>query len=220
MKKPIVIFGAGGFGREVLQLIDDINEGQPTWHCVGFIVDASYDDKSTIHGLSILGDTEWLVSNPDIHVVVAVGSSSARWRITNLIKTKCKNKFATLVHPRAWIGKKVEIGCGSIICAGALITTDIIIGEHVHVNIGSTIGHDTIIYDYVTLNPGVNISGNVVLHKGVEMGTGSIAIPRCKIGEWSTIGAGSVILKSIKDNSVAVGVPSRVIKEMTFNWYK
>jgi sugar O-acyltransferase (sialic acid O-acetyltransferase NeuD family) len=220
METRIAIFGAGGFGREVLQLIRDINESRPIWSCVGFIVDSGFESQSMISGLPILGNTAWLEANPDVHVVVAIGSSAVRWRIAHQIRTHCKNNFAVLVHPRAWVGKNVEIGAGSIICAGSLITTDIKISEHVHVNIGATIGHDAVLGDFVTLNPSVNVSGNVILNDGGEIGTGSIIIPGCTIGEWSVIGAGSVVTKSIKDNCTAVGIPARMIKERPCGWHK
>jgi sugar O-acyltransferase (sialic acid O-acetyltransferase NeuD family) len=218
MEKRIVIFGAGGFGREVLQLIRDINRIHRTWNCLGFIVDSSFNDRSSIHGLPILGGSEWLANNPDVQIIVAVGSSSDRWRITNRIRSQCDNSFAVLIHPRAWVGDNVEIGCGSVVCAGALITTDIKIAQHVHVNIGSTVGHDAQLGNFVTLNPSVNISGKVTLHTGTEVGTGSVVIPACTIGEWSIIGAGSVVTKSIKENCTAVGAPARIIKERTSGW--
>lgn len=218
MENRIAIYGAGGFGREVLQLICDINVLQPTWTCVGFIVDSGFTSQSLVHGLPILGGIDWLEANPDIDVVVAVGSSSARFKIAKNIRNRCHNNFATLVHPRAWIGENVEVGAGSIICAGALITTDIEISEHVQVNIGSTIGHDAVLGEFVTLNPSVNVSGNVTLREGVEVGTGSIIIPGCVVGEWSIVGAGSVVTKAIKENCTAVGAPARVIKERSLGW--
>ena len=220
MLKPIAIFGAGGFGREVLQLIKDINEPLPVWSCVGFIVDRGFEDKSSVHGLPILGGTDWLAENSNVHIIVAVGSSSARWRIVDQIRSQCKNSFAVLVHPRAWVGRNVELGVGSVICAGAMITTDIKISQHVHVNIGSTIGHDATLGNFVTLNPGVNISGNVTLHDGVEIGTGSVVIPGCSVGPWSIIGAGAVVTRSITENCTAVGNPARVIKGRVDGWQK
>lgn len=220
MEKQIAIFGAGGFGREVLQLIRDINESRPTWSCAGFIVDSGFESQSSVSGLPILGDATWLEMNPDVQVVVAVGSPAARWRIVHQIRNQCTNSFAALIHPRAWVGKNVQIGAGSVICAGALITTDIKIFEHVQVHVGCTIGHDAVLDDFVTLSPSVNVSGNVKLNTGGEVGTGSIIIPGCTVGEWSIIGAGSVVTKSIKANCTAVGGPARVIKERPSGWQK
>jgi acetyltransferase-like isoleucine patch superfamily enzyme len=110
------------------------------------------------------------------------------------------------------------LGSGTIVCAGTLITTDIRIGAHVHVNIGATIGHDSVLDDYVTVNPGVHLSGNVTVREGVELGTGSVVVPKCEIGAWAIVGAGSVVTKPIPADTTAVGAPAKVIKERSAGW--
>lgn len=220
MRKRLVIFGAGGFGREVLQVVRDINEVAPVWDCVGFLVDAKYAKEGMVQGLPVLGDITWLSRNPDVWVVIGVGSPAAKREITQRIRSHYGNPFATLIHPRAWVGGQVSVGEGSILCAGSLITTDIGIGKHVHVNIGATIGHDAVLDDYVTLNPSVNVSGNVRLEEGVEVGTSSVLIPWVTVGSWSIIGAGSVVTKGLPPNITAVGTPAKVIKERVPGWHE
>lgn len=220
MLKRLVIFGAGGFGREVLQLVRDINEVAPTWNCDGFLVDARYAKGGYVQGLPILGDLAWLRQNPEVHIAIAVGAPASKREIVMRIRRDFENPFATLVHPRAWVGQHVVVGEGSILCAGSLITTDIRIGSHVHVNIGATIGHDAILDDFVTLNPSVNVSGNVRLEEGVEVGTSSVLIPKSVVGAWSIIGAGSVVTKSLPSNVTAVGTPAKVIKERVSGWHE
>jgi len=222
MEQRIAIFGAGGFGREVVQLIRDINgqhaTGQRRWSCAGFVVDSGLLGQAQVAGLPVLGDIDWLAANPDVLVVVAVGAPAARRRITRRIEARCPNVFATLVHPRAWVGDHVEVGAGSVICAGALVTTDIHIGAHVHVNIGCTVGHDAVLDDFATLNPSVNVSGNVRIHEGTEVGTGSVIIPGCTLGHWAIVGAGSVVTRPVPENVTVVGSPARVIKERAPGW--
>ncbi len=219
--KRIVFFGAGGFGREVLQVVRDINRSQPeTWNPIGFIVDSEYNPPPTVQDLPVLGGVEWLRQNEDVYVVVCVGSPAQKRKIVKKIVSDFGNPFATLVHPRAWLGDNVRLGCGTVICAGSLITTDIQIGDHVHVNLGSTIGHDAELKDFVTLNPSVNISGNVTLQEGVEVGTGSVIIPHAHIGAWSIIGAGSTVVKPLSENITAVGSPARVIKIRPPGWHE
>ena len=218
MEKRIAIFGAGGFGREVLQVIRDINSLQPTWSCVGFLVDPDFDHPAHVAGLPVLGSIDWLAANPDVWVVVAIGSPAGRWQVTGRIRQHCPNRFATLVHPRAWLGDRVHLGEGTIVCAGALVTTDIRICDHVQVHVGCTIGHDAELRDFVTLTPRVNVSGNVLIQEGTEVGAGAVIIPKCVIGHWAVVGAGTVITRSLQDNVVAVGVPARVVKERQPGW--
>ena len=217
-RKPLVIFGAGGFAREVLQIALDINEIAATWQVLGFIVD-SCNSTQPVHDLAVLGGIEWLVEHPKAHVVIAVGSSNARHRILKAIRANAPNPFASLIHPRAWVGRHVAVGAGTVICAGALVTTDICIGQHVPVNIGATVGHDAVLSDFVTLNPGVSVSGNVTLAEGVEVGTGSVLIPHAHVGSWSVLGAGTVVTKPLDANVTAVGSPARVIKVRAGGWH-
>jgi len=221
LENDIVIYGAGGFGREVLQIIRDINSASknPIWNPVGFLVDQEYVKDDLVNGLPILGSADWLKDNCDAKIVVALGSPSLRRRVSEKLERIAGNCFATIIHPRAWIGEFVQIETGSIICAGTLITTNIQIGRHVHVNIGSTIGHDAVLCEYSTLNPSVNISGNVRIGAGCEIGTGSILIPHSNIDEWSIIGAGSVVTKSLPANITAVGAPAKVIKQRESGWH-
>lgn len=223
MAQSIAIFGAGGFGREVFQIILDINAQnpeKPVWMTEGFLVDPEYVGVK-VQGLPTLNALEWLRAHPATQVVVAVGSSVQRRRIVEKIKAASSNTlFATLVHPRAWIGRGVKLGDGCVVCAGSLLTTDIGLGDHVHVNIGATIGHDAALADYVTLNPSVNVSGNVKIGEGCEIGTGSVLIPQLSVGQWSIAGAASVITKSVPANVTVVGAPAKVIKERVPGWHE
>lgn len=221
MKKPIVIYGAGGFAREVLQIVLDINatSDSPVWEPLGFVVDSAFAGAVSVQGFPVLGGPDWLAQNPAAHVVIAIGSPAAKRRISSEIKATSDNPFASLVHPRAWLGRNVQMGQGSIVCAGCLVTTDIQIGDHVHVNIGCTIGHDAELKNFVTLNPSVNVSGNVQIGAGTEVGTGSILIPHGNVGDWSIVGAGALVTKPLPSNVTAVGSPARVIKNRPMNWH-
>lgn len=216
--KKIAIYGAGGFGREVLQIILDINERQLEWDFKGFVVDPEFATQSDVSGYPVHDVTQWLDANPDAFVAVAIGSSADRMKAVSRVSGWGHQNFATLLHPCAWVGRGVEIGRGSIICAGCQITTDIKINDHVHINIGTTIGHDAELREYVTTNPNVSISGGAILEAGVEVGTGSVVLPGRRIGCWSILGAGTVVTSDIENNATAVGVPAKVIKRRPEGW--
>ena len=143
--KKIAIFGAGGFGREVKWLIDDINEKKPAWNFIGYFD----DDLSKIKNIELkmlLGGTDELNAwKEDISLVFAIGNPVVKRKIIQKIKNPVIN-YPVLVHPNVYMSKNnVEIGEGTIICASTLITVDIKIGKHVIVNLCCTIGHDTMI---------------------------------------------------------------------------
>lgn len=219
MTQPIVIFGAGGHGREILQIIRDINAVRPTWQFTGFLVDEAFAGAAAATGLQILGDISWLAAHPDVHVVVALGPPAARRRVVQRIRARHANPFPVLVHPRAWIGAGVVLQEGAVVCAGAMLTTDIRIGAHAHVNVASTIAHDAVLEDFATLGPGVHLAGHVRLGEGVELGTGCVVIPGCSVGSWARVGAGAVVTAAVADDSTVVGVPARPVSSRPPGWH-
>lgn len=211
--KDLYIIGAGGFGREVAWLVERINEIEPTWNLKGFI-----DDNTAIHGslqddYSVIGGCDYLMNiTQEVWVVCAVGSAKIRKKIIEKLKNYANVKFATLIDPSVMRSERVDIGEGSIICAGTIITVDISIGSHVIINLDCTIGHDDIIHDFVTIYPSVNVSGNVVVGECAELGTGMQIIQGKSIGRESIIGAGAVVIRDIPEKCTAVGSPAKPIK--------
>lgn len=211
--KNIVICGAGGFGREVAWLIENINRVKPEWNLMGFIDNTPELYGKIINGYPVLGNDDWFNSiNDIIYTVCAVGSSKGKKSWTDRIYQKENVRFATLVDPYARISDLVDIGEGTIICAGSIITVNISIGRHVIINLDCTVGHDAVIDDYCTINPSVNVSGNVHIGTVTEIGTGSNIVQKVNIGMNSVIGAGSVVTKDIPDYCTAVGIPAKPIR--------
>lgn len=207
----IVIYGTRGVARELHQIIDDIAAKGCTLSCLGFLVDHDYCDATVVHDLPVFGDADWLAGAPDVLVSVGIGRTEPRHRIVQDIETRFGPRFLTLQHPRAWVGGRVTIGIGSVLCAGSLVTTDIIIGRHVQLHIGCTIGHDTSIGDFVTVAPGANISGRVTIGVGTFVGAGAVVLPDVTVGSWVMIGAGAVVTKDVPDRATVVGVPARIV---------
>jgi sugar O-acyltransferase (sialic acid O-acetyltransferase NeuD family) len=219
--QDIVIFGTGGFAREVHQLIEDINAAAPQWRCLGFLDGDATRHGQQIHGLPVLGGPEFMAgaAGAQAQLVIAVGNPAVRRKIAAAIGAAGHGRFATLIHPRAWVGNRVAVGQGTMLCAGVLVTTDIAIGEHAIINIGSTVGHDARIGNFVTIAPTVNVSGAVEVGEGVDLGTGSTVIQGKRIGAWSIVGAGSVVVKDIEPNVTVVGAPAKMIKSRDSGWH-
>jgi sugar O-acyltransferase (sialic acid O-acetyltransferase NeuD family) len=212
--RDIVIYGGGGFAREVLQVLLDINAQQPTWKILGFLVDKDYREESVIQGLPVLGGAEWLAGKAGHAVVVANGESHHRLAMVERLDAIAEFDFPVLIHPRAWLGRNIKLGPGCIVCAGVAMTTDIYAGMHVNINVNATVGHDCRFEDFATVSHGVNVSGNVRVGEGVELLAGSVVIPHVKFGSWSKLAAGAVALSDIPPQSLAVGAPARVVKQL------
>jgi sugar O-acyltransferase (sialic acid O-acetyltransferase NeuD family) len=217
--QDVAIIGAGGFGREVLDIFDAINQIKTTFNVIGFIVDPQYASKIiSINDKPVLGGIDWLEKKRRIKVICAIGEPKSRFQVV-MRAMKAGVQFCSIVHPTAIITRWVTIGVGSVIAAGCILTNKIVIGNHVHINLDCTIGHDVIINDFTTLSPGVHVSGKVKLNEGCYIGTGSNIIDNKEIGTWSVIGAGSTIINNVPSNTTVVGVPGKVVKTRTGGWH-
>lgn len=208
--KDIVIIGAGGFGREVAWLIEDINRIKQTWNIIGFVDDNDAIQGKEINGYNVVGNIEWL-RNQELNVVCAIGETLVKKKAIENLKYS-NNRYPVLIHPSVIKSNSVEVGEGTIICAGNILTVNINIGKHVIVNLDCTIGHDVVICDYTTILPSSNISGSVKIGECANIGTGSAIIQGVTIGKNTTIGAGTVVTKTLPANCTAVGIPAKPIK--------
>lgn len=211
--QQIAIYGAGGFAREVAWLAQSCSEKQPVYEVACFIDDDPSTHGSLLNGIPILGLAEAWARFPEARVVGGVGSPHTRERLMEKA-AHAGFAFATIVHPRVEMSQWIEIGCGTVICAGNILTTNIVLGEHVQINLDCTIGHDVVMGPYATLSPGVHVSGCVTIGKRAYIGTGAVIINGTRdepivIGEDAVVGAGACVIRSVPAGVTVVGVPAR-----------
>ncbi|MDO4540022.1 MAG: acetyltransferase [Syntrophomonadaceae bacterium] len=205
----LVVVGAGGLGREVVWLIREINAVKKTWSFIGLADDGM--QGKTVEGYPIVGTVSDIINQPARpHFVVAIADSQIRRQITQELLVQ-HFPLATLVHPQVNQSNN-QIGEGSIVCAGTILTTNVNLGRSCIVNPGCFIGHDAVIQDYVSLMPGAHIAGETTVGTGCFLGIGSTVKNRVKLGDNGTYGAGAVVINHMPDDIVAVGVPAKVIK--------
>jgi sugar O-acyltransferase (sialic acid O-acetyltransferase NeuD family) len=207
--RKIAIYGAGGFGREVALMIDQINGANPIWRLLGFFDDGKKKRK-IVDGLSVLGGIDDLnQSSEEIDVVIGIADPAIRKEIVSKI-TNNKISFPVLIHPSVLVGdrQRNKFARGSIITAGTILTTNIILGEFVIINLACTIGHDVHLENYCSIMPGCNLSGFIHAGEGTFIGAGAIVLPNIQIGKFGKVGAGAVVTKNVDDNKTVMGVPA------------
>lgn len=201
----VLIHGAGGFGREVAWLLSELDPP--------VAVEAFLDDQEALHGTELNGvPVRPAESHPSGGArAIAIGSGAVREKIRS---RHPEATFPVYVAPSVRMSDFVELGAGTIVCAGSILTVNIVVGEQVHINLDCTVGHDVVIEDFVTLAPGVHVSGNVHIGRGSYIGTGANIINGTAdaplvIAPGTVVGAGACIIGSTQPSSLYVGVPAK-----------
>jgi len=212
--RDLVIFGTGGFAREVRQVVADLERERPRWTLRGFLDGDPARHGTAIRDLPVLGGAAWLADRPDVDVAVAVGAPAGRRRVVGALRELglTDDRFPALVHPRAWIGDHVAVGIGSVVLAGAAVSTDIELGPFAVLNKNCIVGHDAVLEPFVTVAPGASVSGHVRLEEGVDLGAGSVVVQGLRVGAGTVVGAGAVVARDLPPGVTAVGVPARAIR--------
>ena len=204
--KKIALIGMGGLGKEIAAYISKLSSDI---EIVGY-----FDDERKESELKYLGSLKGIKNEIGCEYILSLSNPLVKSSLQEKIQV---NFLDALVYGKSF-GNNNKIGKGSIICPGAILTTDIEIGKHCLINLNSTIGHDVEIGDFSSVMPGVNISGNVRIGKKVLIGTGAQVLQGVRIGDGAVVGAGAVVTKDVRDDVTVVGVPARAVGSSSGSW--
>ncbi len=210
----LIIVGAGGFGRETVELVRALEAEGTAPQLLGFVDDSEELRGRRLLGVPVLGPVSSVVDHPDAQLVVTTGNPGnyfSRRRICDRLGLP-EERFATLVHPSAVVPSSASVAAGSIVHAGVVLTADVVVGRHVVVMPGVTLTHDDRIDDFVTFGAGARVAGRVSVHTGAYVGSGALIREDCTVGAWSLVGMGSVVTRDIPDAEVWAGVPARFMR--------
>lgn len=212
MTEEIVVIGAGGFGRETLDVIEAARAAGEALEVLG-VVDTGPRDidlqRLADRGVAYLGtDDDWLpTARVSVRYIAAIGNPRIRAKVVRRFDA-AGLRAISVIHPRAGVGSRSQIGDGVVVAAGVQVSTNVVLGHHVHLNPGCIIGHDAVLEDFVSINPGAIISGNVVVGRRTLVGAGAVVLQGLTVGEDATVGAAACAVRSVSAGTTVVGVPA------------
>lgn len=207
----IVILGAGGHGRVVLDILQQARLHNP----VGFLDNNAALHGRRIDGLPVFGGIE---SIDDIRrrgvrgVVVAIGDNGVRRALGDRVEAG-ELELVSAIHPSAQLASNARVGKGVVIAAGALVCAHCQIGDYAILNTGCIVDHESMIGTSVHICPGVRLAGHVVVESGAFVGIGATVVQNVRIGFEAIVGAGAVVTQDVDPMTTVVGVPARAIKD-------
>lgn len=205
--KKIVIFGAGGHGKVILDIL--LECGCPV---LGFLDEDQKKIGQKVSGFKILGDWSFLKNKKNVAIALGIGNNKIRQKLFIKAK-KLRYPVVNAIHPTASISRDTKLEMGIVVMAQAVINPGAIIEEGVVINTGATVDHDCHLHKFCHIWPGAHLAGTVEVGAFSYIGTGSSIIQNIQIGKYAIIGAGATVIENIPDNVTAVGVPAKIIKQ-------
>lgn len=203
----VIIVGAGGFGREVLQYLKDAVVHRPEVSIKGFLDDNPLVEESCLE-IPLLGARADYEIQDEDRFIVSIGNPEGRSRVIREMETDGA-RFFTLVHPTAHIAKTATIGEGCIICPFCAVGNMARLEDHVVMTWYSSVAHDAYAAPFSVFSPYSTINGHARVGTGVFLGAHAVVNPLQVVGDWSRIAAGAIVYKEVPPGRLAMGNPAK-----------
>ncbi len=221
--EPLLIVGAGGFGRETVEVVRAVNAahravtGDDRWDLVGVLDDDEARWGVAVGNTRIVGPIDAAADHPAARVVVCTGSPrnhTSKALIVDRLAARGVERpaFATLVHPAAVLPPSCLVGEGTVVLAGVVATVDVVIGDHVGLMPHVVLTHDDVIGDFAIVGAGARLAGGVAVGRGAYLGAGCLLREGVSIGPWALVGMGAAVLDDVPAAEVWAGVPARFLR--------
>lgn len=211
--KDIAIYGAGGYGREIACLINQINQINKEWELIGFFDDGLPIGQANEYGKVLGGINELNSYTEELSIAMAIGNPKILQAIVSKI-TNTNINFPNIIAPDTLFfdENNIKLGIGNVIGFRSVISCNVCIGNYNNFNTDVFLGHDVIVGNYNMFNPSVRISGEVLIGDANFFGVSSIVLQQKTIGCNITLVANSVVMRKVKDNTTYIGNPAVELK--------
>mgnify|MGYP003393044643 CR=1 FL=1 len=214
--KKIIIFGCGENSRDIIEMVEQINNNQSEkYELVGLLDDNVAMLGKKVEGVKVIGNISNAKNYGDCYFVNGIyplGNFSKNREIIENLNLK-DERFITLIHPSAYVSKTSKIGHGSVVFQNSVIMSNATIGSHVNIQPNCIIHHRVFIGDFSFIANSVSTGGLVRIDKAVFIGMNCTIKEKVIIGSFSVIGMGSTVISDVPSNSVFVGAPARFLRK-------
>jgi sugar O-acyltransferase (sialic acid O-acetyltransferase NeuD family) len=204
MTGAVIVYGAGGLGREILQIV----KAMPDARVLGY-VDDGVPSETERNGARVLGGIEYIESlDSDVSVVIGISDPSVKRGIFDRLSRNPRVSFPNIAHPRAIVSEFASLSRGTVITQSCIVSVDASLGAGVFLNMGAIVGHDAKIGDYSSVMPLAAISGNVSIGEGCLIGAQSAIHQGITVGDGCIVGMGAVVIRDVPDGATVMGNPA------------
>ena len=209
---PLLIVGAGGLAREAAEAA----RASGDHHVVGFLDENPTLWGAPIGGALVLGGLDRVAHYPRARLLLGTGRGRSRAALHHRLAAMgvTPDRYTSVIHPRAVVPPSCLVGAGSVLLAGAVLTTDVTVGNHVAVMPNAVLTHDVFVEDYVSVCASVSLGGAVRVRTGTYLGQGCTVREGLTIGAWSMVGMGAAVVREIGDCQLWAGVPARLVSAL------
>lgn len=207
----VLIMGAGGHGREVLDVLESQLDLNADVDNVALFVEPG---QGSPDAMTLVQNRGYMVHEsiaPEFtHYVPAVGDPTLRKRLSEIAE-ESNLQALTVVSPLSSVPEQNQTASGLVVLPHSYVSTNVRVGCHVHVNQGVNVSHDVKIGDFVSVGPGAILAGGSRLGDFAFLGAGAIVLPGVEVGPSATVGAGAVVVRDVAAGSTVAGSPARDI---------
>lgn len=205
--KELVIYGAGGHAKSVVDSLD-----LSKYHIAYFIDNFKsgvFLDKPIV-AASFLDKPE----AKNYCYFVAIGDNKVRKAVFELIKNK-GFELINIIDHTAIISKTAKIGVGCFFGKYSIANADSKIGDNVIINTRALVEHECVVENNIHISTNSVLNGGVIVEEGAFVGSCTVVNELKRIGKWSVVGSGSVVISDVTPGTVFAGVPAKYKKDVT-----